>query len=176
MLIRKAEFKDAAGIANVHISSWRTTYRDVVSESYLANMDLEERVKRWQRILADGQSSTIVAVDGQGTIVGFANGGQERSQKYDYDGELYAIYLLEEYQRQGIGRKLVYQLAKAFESNGFTQMLVWVLAENPSRQFYESLGPTYIDEKTMIIGGDEFVEIAYGWADIASLCGKLIEK
>jgi Acetyltransferase (GNAT) family. len=48
-----------------------------------------------------------VAENKSGKIVGFAAGGRERMGKYMYQGELFAIYILEEYQRQGIGRQLL---------------------------------------------------------------------
>ena len=45
-------------------------------------------------------------------------------------------------------------------------MLLWVLAENPSRGFYEALGGAEVRQQTITIGGRELVEIAYGWRDI----------
>ena len=52
---------------------------------------------------------------------------------------------------------------------GMTGLLLWVLAENPSRQFYEQLGgrPTY--EKSVTIGGVSLIEVAYGWRDARTL-------
>ncbi|BCU83346.1 hypothetical protein JIR001_31290 [Polycladomyces abyssicola] len=44
-----------------------------------------------------------VAENEFGTIVGFTGEGRERSGEPGYDGELYAIYLLKEFQCQGIG-------------------------------------------------------------------------
>ncbi|SFC66585.1 Acetyltransferase (GNAT) family protein [Bacillus sp. OV322] len=39
---------------------------------------------------------------------GFSSGGKERSDKYPvYTGELYAIYILKEYQGNGLGKLLV---------------------------------------------------------------------
>ncbi|WP_342748051.1 hypothetical protein [Melghirimyces profundicolus] len=48
----------------------------------------------------------------------------------------------------------------------FRSMLVWVLAENHSRHFYEALGATYIRDGTVTIAGKELKEVAYGWSDI----------
>ena len=38
---------------------------------------------------------------------GLANGDRNRTGITDYDGELYAIYILEQYQGNGVGKKLV---------------------------------------------------------------------
>ena len=52
-------------------------------------------------------------------------------------------------------------------------MLLWVLAENPSRGFYEALGGAEVRQETITIGGTELVEIAYGWSDISPLATRI---
>lgn len=47
-LIREANFQDAQGIANVHVSSWIETYTGIVPESYLAELSKEERKEMWE--------------------------------------------------------------------------------------------------------------------------------
>ncbi|WP_083573597.1 hypothetical protein [Rossellomorea aquimaris] len=89
--IRKAVRKDAEGIANVHINSWKTTYKGIVSGDYLDALNVEERRERWEGILA-GPHQTYVCVLHTGRIAGFVSIGRERDKLYD--GELYAIYLL----------------------------------------------------------------------------------
>jgi hypothetical protein len=48
-------------------------------------------------------------------------------------------------------------------------MLVWVLADNPARGFYERLGGRYLRQKPIEIGGIDLFEAAYGWDDIRVL-------
>jgi hypothetical protein len=48
-------------------------------------------------------------------------------------------------------------------------MAVWVLARNPSRKFYESLGGQLIGEQEIERGGESFTEVAYGWRDLSLL-------
>ncbi len=45
-------------------------------------------------------------------------------------------------------------------------MLTWVLAGNPSREFYEKLGGKQIAEKEVLIGGVKLPALAYGWRDV----------
>jgi len=52
-----------------------------------------------------------VAEAATGAIAGFAHSGPERSGHKLYAGELYAIYLLAAYQRQGLGRQLTRAVA-----------------------------------------------------------------
>ena len=86
-----------------------------------------------------------------------------------YAGELYAIYLLEQYQRQGIGRRLVGELCAWLLSQDLISMYTWVLEGNPSRRFYESLGGIELKRETISLRGSDVVEVAYGWDDISSL-------
>jgi hypothetical protein len=44
-------------------------------------------------------------------------------------------------------------------------MLVWVLADNPSRRFYEALGGAPVRTQHIEFGGTLLEEIAYGWRD-----------
>ncbi|EPZ52573.1 hypothetical protein [Alicyclobacillus acidoterrestris] len=40
--IRKAVPDDAAGVAKVHVDSWRTTYREIVNDEFLASLSYEK--------------------------------------------------------------------------------------------------------------------------------------
>jgi GNAT superfamily N-acetyltransferase len=102
-------------------------------------------------------------------IVGFVKGGPERSKNPEYTGELGAIYLLEDYRRQGIGQRLVLTLVKKLIDHGHNSMLVWVLAKNPYRKFYEKLGGKYLRSQQIEIGGSSYEEIAYGWNDLHAI-------
>lgn len=171
MLIREARPGDAAGIARVHVDSWRTTYAGLVSADFLAALAYERSEQNWRRGLTNpnAQSFYLVAEDGAGQVVGFAAGGPERDGRADYQGELYALYLLQAYQRQGLGRGLVAHAAQHLRRRGYVNLLVWVLAANPSRGFYEALGGVLVGEKNIDIGGEMLLEVAYGWSDIGLL-------
>ena len=169
--IREAVLSDASGIARVHIDSWRTTYRGLVPESYLSNLSYSDREEGWKRALENGRNFVFVAEDSSDAgkeIVGFASGGSVRSHDPEYKGELYAVYLLSSYQRSGIGRRLVSKIAESLVGEGYGSMLVWVLAKNPSRQFYEKLGGTLLRSQPIEIGGSKFEEVSYGWKNLTS--------
>ncbi|WP_270182597.1 GNAT family N-acetyltransferase [Alkalihalobacillus sp. CinArs1] len=165
MRIRKAFVEDSTDIARVHVNSWRTTYQGIVPSLFLDSLDMKVREARWKKGLEDGKS-IFVAVNDKDEIVGFANGGKNRSEDLPYDGELYAIYLLESAHRKGAGKKLLCHVAKELKDEGHQSMLVWVLNGNPADQFYLHFGPSYVMEKDITIGGEELLETAYGWSDI----------
>ena len=169
--IREANPADAGPMARVHVDAWRTAYAGIVPAGHLDGLSYGERESRWKEILTKGQARhNLVAETGAGEVVGFAGGGPEREGTPDYRGELYAIYLLDEYQRKGVGRRLVEAVAHRLAADGIASMLVWVLKDNHSAcRFYESLGAERIGRKTIAMGGVDLVEVFYGWSDITSL-------
>lgn len=106
MIIRKATLNDAAGIAKVHVDSWRSTYRGIVSDDFLSSLSYENREERWKNFMSNNEEQQYLFVAEEGKFVGFASGGQNRTDVNDYIGELFAIYILEDFQKKGIGRAL----------------------------------------------------------------------
>ena len=173
MYIRIATVDDAAAIATVHVESWRTTYQGIIPDDFLARLCSEQREPFWRQLLTEpvGTHFVYVAENGHGQVVGFVSGGPERSGDCLYTGELYAIYLLALYQGQGMGRQLASTLVTRLIHERMTALLIWVLAENPARTFYERLGGQPVYEKTVTIGGRPLVEVAYGWRDARAITG-----
>jgi GNAT superfamily N-acetyltransferase len=173
--ISAGEPHHAKGIAQVHVGSWRTTYKGIVADATLANMNIEVRIKQWANRLADKEprTCTFVAMDPNEQVIGFANGGPVRSEELKADGELYAIYLYEESQRKGIGGALLWETACYLNGAGFTSLGVWVLERNLSRLFYEALGAEQIAEKTLTRDGLMLKEIGYRWQSIRSLMQRI---
>ena len=169
MRIRRALPTDAPGIARVDVESWRSTYVGLLPDDLLASYDYSERERARRIGIADESTITFVAEHKTDGIVGFLSGGPARMDDMPYAGELYAIYLLERHQRQGTGRRLVADLCAWLLSQGLTSMYTWVLEDNPSRRFYESLGGIEFTRQTIAIGGRDVVEVAYGWDDISPL-------
>ena len=167
--IRAATLKDAASVARVHVDSWRSTYAGIVPAEYLAGLSYRNRESAWKQLLTADRPGTscFVAETEGGDIVGFANAGPEREGDSIYRGELYAIYILEGYQRMGIGRRLFSCVMRRLLTDGFNSTLLWVLVDNrPACRFYESLGGERVGRKTVAIGGAILVEVAYGWREI----------
>lgn len=162
-MVRPAEEIDAAAIARVHVATWRTAYRGLLPDDFLASLSESAYEERWRRTLSAGASKVYVAAEG-GSIVGFASGGRERAGETNFSGELYAIYVLDESQHRGHGRELVSAMVAGLRKLGFDDMIVWVLRDNaPARRFYERLGGDYIREQPITIGPTLLHEVSYGW-------------
>ncbi|MGC4377725.1 GNAT family N-acetyltransferase [Fictibacillus sp. Mic-4] len=168
MNIRKARVEDARPIAKVHVESWRTTYKGMMEDDVLKQLSVDEREQKWKKIIMDlSEEFLYVAENDKGEVAGFASGGPSRSPEFAYDGELYAIYILQEYQQKGIGRKLISKIAEKLLENGYQSMIVWVLKDNQAaKQAYIKLGGKVIGKKDIQIGKRMLVEEAFVWEDL----------
>jgi GNAT superfamily N-acetyltransferase len=73
--------------------------------------------------------------------------------------------VLKNYQRKGVGTKLVSALAKQLNQFGIFSMLVRVLEDNPYRRFYEKINGIYLRKHYMPFAGEVLDVAAYGWID-----------
>jgi ribosomal protein S18 acetylase RimI-like enzyme len=163
--IREAVECDADSIAHVDLESRRAVYRGILPESYLKNLSIEENRKNWEDRLKEFATFVLLAEDSAGKLIGYVYAGRTRKADANYAGEVYAIYLLPSHQRSGIGRSLMRSAAERLSSNGIYSLLIWVLAANPARNFYEALGGTYLRSAPNHVAGLTLEGVAYGWKD-----------
>ena len=176
MRIREAELRDAAGLARVMVDSFRSAHRDYIPEESLMKLTYEESERNWARALSELSGSTesmeyiFVAENDAGDLIGVAMGGPERSNHPLYTGEVYVLYLLPQYHRQGIGRRLTGQVVKRLVEQGMHSLLIRVLKANaPARRFYEALGGELVLEEQIEENGAVLEQVAYGWMDVSDL-------
>lgn len=162
MALRTAGLDDAPSIASVHVRSWRETYRGILPASELAALDVAEETRFWERMLErQGEQATTLVAEADGGIVGFAAGGPARDDGTADEGEVYAVYLLERHQGQGLGRQLFAGVLEHLRSHGLTPVGLWVLAANPTVGFYEHLGGRRVGEREEEHG---LTEVRYRWS------------
>ena len=169
--IREATVEDARAIAEVHVAAWQTSYTDILPPDVLAGLSAESRAAMWGEGLSQprGINFLFVAENPAGEIVGFTGGGRANEDVKGYAGEIRVIYILEAYQRGGIGRKLLQASVARLIDKGINSMLVWAFKDSPYRGFYEKLGGELIGEKVYEIAGENYLAVGYGWKDIHPL-------
>ncbi len=173
MIIRPAGHDDAAAIAHVHIAGWRASYGGLVDQDYLDGLDVTERTKNWQDIFAKNETDTLVACDAAGAIYGFTSFGKLRTPPPGmspirplYASELYAIYILPDYWRQGSGRQLMSASVKMLQQKKFKSLCLWTPEKNTRGvAFYKNLGGERCGKKEIEIGPSKLREICFGWRD-----------
>jgi L-amino acid N-acyltransferase YncA len=167
VLIRTATQQDASAIAHVHVQSWLTTYAGIVPDDHLASLNEAEHVLLWQDWLIRDIQTYVAELDGE--VVGFISGGQIREPLQEYDAELFAIYLVHQAQRRGLGTALLQKLAQSLRAKEFKGMAVWVLERNPAKHFYQKSGAALVTTKEIEIGGVLLQEVALAWPDLATI-------
>ena len=173
MQIRTATQADLPAMARVQVETKRAVYLGFYPPELLMQMSVEKTAAAWQKNLFDAPIHpgvfALVAEQDKHAVVGILIGGPEASRSLEGTGEIYVLYILPAFERQGIGRALVQTAARNLLQAGYHRLLIWVLAENPARMFYEALGGKVVDRKEMDLNGYRLQEIGYGWEDLSQL-------
>ncbi len=165
--VRRAAPADADAITRVHIATWRTAYRGIVPDAFLDTIPFDEWVARRRDSLTDPERHTFVA-ERDGEIVGLASSGPSRDAAGAFAGELYAIYVLRDHARAGVGRALFDATCEAMIAAGRPSLHLWVLHDNPSREFYVRLAGVGGESRNIEIGGASLREDSFRWPDLAN--------
>lgn len=161
---------DAEALAQVHVASWRETYRGLLPETYLARMSVEAHARRWRQALTHPapREVTLAAAD-RGGLVGYCSGGPSRTG-HDAEGEIHTLYLLRGAQGGGLGRRLLHGTALALAAEGARSLRISVLRDNANaRRFYEHLGGQPEPARQEPGPAGVVFEVAYLWPDIGVL-------
>jgi ribosomal protein S18 acetylase RimI-like enzyme len=178
MKYREAKILDMSQIVKVSIDTWKTTYSGLISGDYLQNLSYKDKLERWRELYNKKNDKKIIYVveTTYGEIVGFTLASLEKSNPFigliqpeKFLGELMAIYVLKDFQRKHIGTNLLNLVVNYLLSHKIESMLVWVLKNNPACKFYERMRAMRVGEQAIEIGGDKYIEIAYGWEDIRTI-------
>jgi ribosomal protein S18 acetylase RimI-like enzyme len=164
MVIRPTQNADAHSMSRIYVQTWQYTYLGVIPYEYLSTMSVAQHQRAFLNELKSKQVSSFVAEESN-RVVGFITGGHERKGDGIYSGEIYTLYVLKNYQRRGIGAKMVSALTARFNQFGIYSMLVWVLKENPYRRFYEKINGIHIQTHHLPVAGEMLDVSAYGWLD-----------
>lgn len=157
LVIREASADDVPALTQLHVTTWNATYAPML----MNGPPVAVREHQWREAFAtmDGSWFCFVVENPRGELVGFAKG--RRSDNAEFAGELNKIFLLREYQRLGLGRRLVGHVARKFLSLGITTMWLFGDPRNPSARAWLALGASKTD--------DDPGNGNYGWRDLHRL-------
>ena len=164
LTFRDATVEDIPRLAALHVKTWAATYPMVRRPPTYAI-----RESQWRDALAkaDGSWFCLVIEAAGGELVGFAKGVRTGPGR----GDLNKIYLLSEYQRMGLGRRLVGHVVRRFLGDGIRTMTLSADAGNPSCRFYLAIGAEYQrDERGRPQRG------AFIWRDLEALARECPDK
>ncbi|WP_405997667.1 GNAT family N-acetyltransferase [Streptomyces sp. NBC_00829] len=140
MQIRRAQTRDAPGIAAVHGRSRHAAFSGLVPQDQLVALDPAREALAWTGRLTEPRrpaAGALVAESDEG-IVAFAGYGPGRTAG---SAEIGMFYALPEVWGTGVGRALLAAVVQELTRAGCTRVTLWVLEDNDrARRFYEAAG------------------------------------
>ncbi len=141
------------GKGYVHYKSWHETYTGLVNTEYMEKLTLEKCTE----IAHKFRDNIIVAKNGN-QVIGFVGYGTYRDDTLPDHGEIFAIYVLKEYQSEKVG----YELMKAAleKLSDYKRIAVWVLKGNDRAiGFYKKYGFRFDGMEAEIMLGTPSTEL-----------------
>jgi len=164
---RKANVEDALAVAKVHVESWHKSFAGVVPQEFLDNLNVEKREQAFRQRFSEADYKMFVAETSENKVVGFADFGAARESDFGFQAELYAIYLLHEFQGKGIGENLFRLCQKEMIADGFNSMYLIALEVSPYKSFYEKMGGQVVGRGNHFFLLVEYETITYGWKNLS---------
>ena len=163
-VIRKKKREDCLGVAKVVTTSWNETYRGIVADDFLDNLyhNEAERVTNSINNFSEDNHEYVLEVNNK--IVGFISVGSADSEQFPDCGEIFAIYIINEYKGHGYGRKLIEKGIEELKKMGYDKMVIGCLAGNNTNNFYEHIGGKLI--KTRVFEKLQLPENVYYFENI----------
>lgn len=171
MHIRKATETDVESIARLHAASWRTTYRDALSDAYLDGPIEAERSAVWRSRFAEpAENQLVIVAESRGQVVGFAcaYGGHDPQWGTFLDN----LHIAQKHKRQGIGAQLMRHVgtwsARHYPGQG---AYLWVLESNLAAvRFYERVGGSVAGRDMWTPpDGSALPKLRYVWSNAEAL-------
>jgi GNAT superfamily N-acetyltransferase len=175
-MIREATQEDIPSIAHIHIEGWKAAYGGLVNQDYLDSLSADQRTADWTNWLGSGET-TVLVEEQDGKAVGFIAFGRTKTPPPGssiirplYSAEIYALYLLPDVWRQGVGKALLKEASRRLKEQKHTSLCLWVLDGNArAKSFYEAIGGQRAGKKMVEIGPSKLKEICYGWRETDEL-------
>ncbi len=142
---RLARTSDVQDIAQVQIRSWRAGYADLLPDSVLADLEVDDLAWEWGRALLAGEGHRVfVAIsEGSGDVVGVASVGPTNDPDLDpaTTAEIGILLVDPDHQRRGHGSRLMTACIDMVREGGRTECVMWVpLGDEARRSLLQTSG------------------------------------
>ena len=156
--VKVAAASDLPSVHDVANRTWPATYAGMISdEDIAAFLEANYSLNRLT-FIRDSMGDGMLAALSAGEVIGYVMVTKDR----DGMAQIWAIYVLPEWQRRGAGRLLweaALERGRQLESH---ELVLWVLDSNePARRFYERQGARAAEERDFPVGGGSVREVCY---------------
>jgi diamine N-acetyltransferase len=156
-MIRLLQESDIEIICKIVNDNWKSVYNGYVNEKLLNKQGCLDRKNRLRADFLSGRLSNYV-YEFRNQPIALLSIGDTADKDIPMAFELWRIYILKEYQNQGIGSRLLDFAEQEAFSLGHHEVVIWAFKENINAiSFYEKHG--YEQDKEQYLGQPYF---AYG--------------
>ncbi len=138
---RKACVGDALTIIKTRQKCWDATYQGIYPDEVIDRFDYEWHLKAEQNRLSSPNFHCWTVMEG-GYCVGYVSCGPVRDSRF----RLHSLYLLTQYQKRGLGRRMFDLVKKFCTEAGYSEMYLDCHPENHNAlAFYQHMGGIITD-------------------------------
>lgn len=157
--VRLAWPGEAVAVAAVQRRAWLDLPPEL-GGALLGGVDEPGMVQAWEQVLArpsDARRRVLVAVGGQGRVVGFATTGpsDDPDAVAGADGEVDQFWVDPPARRQGHGSRLLNACADTLHADGFARARWWVLAGDVELRRFLAVAGWEPDGASRTIGAED---------------------
>ena len=157
--VRLAWPTEAAAVSAVQRRGWLGLPAPL-AEPLLAEVDEAAMVQAWERVIArpaDARQRVLVAVAGDGRVVGFATTGPSTDVDAEagVDGEVDEFWVDPTARRRGHGSRLLNACADTLRADGFSHARWWVLGDDETLLGFLAGAGWEPDGATRTIGAED---------------------
>lgn len=158
--IKNASFSDSLILGSIHANSWKSAYKNIISDEILNSITVEKRALFFKKALIERwEEDAIIYKDNIPVgLIGFRNSlDEDLTELY---AEISGLYILPQFCKIGIGSKLINWCINELKSRDFSYVSLWVLEDNKSAiAFYQKQGFVFDGTKKTIFIGRELNEL-----------------
>lgn len=169
--VRKANADDAYWISYVNAHTRYSTYKWLIPEKMLKTRinTINERTEKTREFIENGKDYLVVENNETHEIVWMSVYWPSRNENYPNSGEIYAIYILKEYQKFWLGKELFSAWINELIKLWYNDMIINVLKWNNAIDFYKKYGGQIVWEKSDQVGAFILEEYILFFDDIKSI-------
>ncbi|WP_024834363.1 GNAT family N-acetyltransferase [Ruminiclostridium josui] len=179
-IIRSATLDDVTAMSYIHSTTWKTAYKDFISQEYLNNISDDGWIKIFSRSISKNiHRAAVFELDNR--ITGCITFGKGRvgqtctmsnsdinysSNCYNCNsGEIISLYVLPEYWHTKQGYELTKYAVERLKQQGFDDCYLWVIKDNErAKGFYRKFGFKSTNTfATVNLGGRDIVEEKFNY-------------
>lgn len=167
-LLRLAKESDCKELSKLKHDVWSETYRGIYPDEKIDNFDYEQNSKKFLNIINNPKIELYV-VEYKDKLVGYMSCGALYRPYKDYKQEIGLLYILKEYQRKSMGKKLFNLAYASIKKKGYNEFIICCNKYNTKAQlFYKKMGGKiiHVDDDCIDMSNPQMIFLYQIKADI----------